>query len=180
LKLFSRPGESADAFMSRCHDAASSRADAETAALRDKYQAKVARIQTQLQAAEDRAGVLHTEQRGRQSQEVLSTAGSILGGLLGGSKSRGKLLGSILGSAGTAAGRRTRSATASGRAEAADNRVELLHSQLEQLETELSNEIVDIDQRWTASAANVSTMPVSLERTDVRVTQLSLVWIPVA
>ncbi len=180
LKLFGRPGESADLFTTRCHETANALADTETASLRDKYQTKVTRIQAQLQAAEDRAGVLHTEQRGRQSQEVLSTAGSILGGLLGGSRSRGNLLGSILAGAGTAAGRRTRSAASSGRAEAADNKVELLHGQLEQLETELSKEIVDIDQRWAASATNVSTLPVSLERTDVRVTQLSLVWIPVA
>lgn len=137
------------------------------------------RIQAQLQAAEDRADVLRTEQRGRQSQELLSTAGSILGGLLGGSKRRGGLVGSILGTAGTAAGRRTRSATASGRATAAENKVELLYSQLEELDTELSKEIMDIDTRWKATAQNMTPLPVSLERTDVRVTQLSLVWIPV-
>ena len=179
LKLFGRPGENADAFASRCALAAGERADTETAALRDKYQAKVTRIQTQLQAAEDRAHVLHTEQRGRQSQEVLSTAGSILGGLLGGSKSRGGLLGKILGGAGSAAGRRTRSATASGRADAADNKVATLHDSLEQLETELSREIVEIDGRWTSLARNVTMLAVSLERTDVRVTQLNLVWVPV-
>ena len=179
LKLFSGPGETAEAFTIRCTAEADERAVTETAALRGKYQDKVARIQTQLQAATDRAEVLHTEARGRQSQEVLSTAGSILGGFLGGSKSRGGLLGSILGTAGTAAGRRTRSAAAGGRADAAENKVEALNTQLEQLEAELSQEIIDIDAKWAASVKSVTTLPVSLERTDVRVTQLNLVWIPV-
>ncbi len=179
LKLFGRPAETAEEFAVRCTEAANTAADTETAALRDKYQDKVSRIQTQLQAATDRAEVLHTEARGRQSQEVLSTAGSILGGLLGGSKSRGGLLGSILGTAGTEAGRRTRSAAAGGRADAAENKVEALNTQLEQLEAELSQEVIDIDAKWTALAKNVTTMAVSLERTDVRVTQLNLVWIPV-
>ena len=38
--------------------------------------------------------------RGRQSEEILSTAGSMLGGLFGGRKSRKGVLGSVLGSAG--------------------------------------------------------------------------------
>lgn len=35
------------------------------------------------------------------------------------------------------------------------------------------------DAKWMAAAKNVTTVPVSLERTDVDVTQLALVWIPV-
>jgi hypothetical protein len=179
LKMFSRPGETAEEFIARCLAAANDSADKETASLRDKYADKVSRLQTQIQGAEDRAQVLDTQRKGRRSEEILSTAGSILGGLLGGRRSRGGMLGSVLGKAGSAAGRRTRTAAAGDRLDAAENKLEGLHRQLEELETELTQEVTDIDAEWMATAKNITTLQVGLERTDVNVTQLALVWIPV-
>ncbi len=179
LKLYSRPGESAADFTARCLSAANDLADKEIAALRSKYADKVTRLQTQIQAAEDRAEILDTQRKGRRNEEVLSTAGSILGGLLGGRRTRGGMLGSILGKAGSAAGRRTRSATADDRLDAAENKLEGLHRQLEDLEAELAQEVTDIDAKWMAMAKQITTLPVGLERTDVKVTQLALGWIPV-
>ncbi len=179
LKMYGRPGESNDEFTTRCLTAANDLADRDTAALRSKYADKVTRLQGQIQAAEDRAELLETQQKGRRSEEMLSTAGSILGGLLGGRRSRGGMLGSILGKAGSAAGRRTRTATASDRLDAAENKLEALHRQLEDLEVELTQEVTDIDANWMATAKNISMLQVGLERTDVKVTHLALVWIPV-
>ncbi|HSB86595.1 MAG TPA: DUF87 domain-containing protein [Ilumatobacteraceae bacterium] len=179
LKLFGRPGESATDFATRCLSTADERADKETAALRDKYVDKVTRVRAQIQAAEDRAEVVQSEREGRRNEEVLSTAGSILGGLLGGRRSRGGLLGSILGKAGAAAGRRSRTSTADKRVEAAQGKIDLLNEQLEQLEAELAEDVTAIDAKWMAAAKNVTTVPISLERTDVKVTQLALVWVPV-
>ena len=178
LKLFSRPGEDAEAFTARCLTAADQAADAETAKLRDKYEAKVVKLQSQIQAAEDRADVAREERKGRRSEEMLSTAGSILGGLLGG-RSRGSLLGKVLKGAGGAAGRRSRSAAAGERLDAAENKVESLTTQLEDLEGDLADEVTQIDAQWMAVAKDVTTTPVTLERTDVKVTQMSVVWIPV-
>ena len=59
-------------------------ADEETAKLRDKYETKAKSLQDQLQAAQDRAEVLQAEASGRQQEELLSTAGSLLGSFLGG------------------------------------------------------------------------------------------------
>jgi hypothetical protein len=39
---------------------------------------------------------------------------------------------------------------------------------------------MDIDTRWNALSKNITTQPVALERSDVSVTHLALVWIPVA
>ncbi len=179
LKMFGRPGETVEGFTARCLAAANDLADSQIATLRVKYADKVTRLQTQIRAAEDRAEMLETQQKGRRSEELLSTAGSILGGLLGGRRSRGGLLGSVLGKAGSAAGRRSRTAAAGDRLDAAENKLEGLHQQLEQLEAELAEEVTDIDARWMATAKSITTLAVSLERTDVKVTQLALVWIPV-
>lgn len=180
LKLFGRPGETAEAFAQRCEQAADAKADEETAKLRDKYQAKVTSLQAQLQGAQDRAEVLDAERKGRRNEELLSTAGSILGGLLGGRKSRGGLLGSVLGKAGTVAGRRSRTDAAGERVQAAENKIQLIHQQLDELEDELGKEISEIDARWMGMAKNITTAPITLEKADVNVTQLALVWIPVA
>ena len=180
LKLFSRPGETGEAFGTRCYQAADAKADAETADLRSKYEDKVARIRTQMQTAQDRADVLETERDGKRNEELLSTAGSILGGLFSGRKSRGGLLGSVLGKAGSAAGRRSRTSAAGDRVEAAHNKVGSLNDQLGQLESELTQEVMEIDTRWNALSKNITTVPITLERSDVRVTQLALAWLPVA
>jgi hypothetical protein len=175
LKLVGRPGETPEAFAERCRAAATERADAETATLRDKYEAKVRRLEQQLSAAEGRVDVLESERKGRLGQEVLGTAGSILGGFLGGRRNAG----SILSSLGTAAGRRTRSAASAKRADAAQDRVEQLQAEHDRVEQELGDEVAAITERWDAVAAAVDTVAVALERTDVALAQLVLVWIPV-
>ncbi|MFP5488059.1 MAG: ATP-binding protein, partial [Acidimicrobiia bacterium] len=175
LGLFGRPGESGDDFAARCRTAAEQAADAELAKLRDKYEAKVTRLRDQIATAEDRVDVLEEETASRRNSELLSTAGSILGGLLGG-KSRT----SILGKLGTAAGRRGRTKAAGARLDAAENKVVRLQEQLEELEAELADEVADIDARWSGAATQVERMAISLERSDVDVSELALAWLPVA
>ncbi len=179
LKLFGRPGESVEEFEVRCVQGADDRADAEIAALRDKYEAKALTLRDQIDAAEDRTAVLAEEAKGKKTSEFFSTAGSMLGGLLGGSKSKTKMMGDLLGDAGTAAGRRGRTSASDRRVDAAESKVQRLVDQYDELEAELERDVVDITARWAAAATAVTTMSVPLERTDVTVTQLVLAWVPV-
>jgi hypothetical protein len=172
LKLFSRAGESKDDFATRCHEAAAAKADEEGAKLRDKYEAKVRTIQGQLQTAEDRRDVLQAEAKGREHEELLSTAGSILGGFLGG---RSRLSTELR----RAASGRSRSKTAGARLDAAENKLDALQAQLADLEAELSDDVLRISSEWDERAAAIDAVPVSLEKSDVQVTQLVLAWIPV-
>jgi hypothetical protein len=176
MKLMGRPGESAEAFATRCLATAEQRADDETAKLKDKYEARLQRIRTQLQTAEDRANVLEEEHSGRRNEELLSTMGSVLGGILGGRRSRGGVFGSM----GRAAGRRGRTAATSERLDAAQNKVNTLSEQLIDLQGDLENEMTAIDVRWSNVAREIATVDVPLEKTDVKVTQLVLAWMPVA
>jgi Helicase HerA, central domain len=173
LKLYGRPGEDAEAFTTRCLQAADEKADAEIAKLRDKYEKKATTLRDRIDAASDAAEVAADQQEARERDSLLSSAGSILGGLLGG-RSRGGLLGQI----GRAAGRTSRSAAGGSRVEAAANKVARLQAELEEVEAELAEELIEIDARWMELAKNVSTVPVTLERTDVKVTDLALAWIP--
>jgi Helicase HerA, central domain len=175
LKLYGRPGEDAEAFTTRCLQAADEKADAEIAKLRDKYEKKVTTLRDRIDAASDAAEVAADQQEARERDSLLSSAGSILGGLLGG-RSRGGLLGQI----GRAAGRTSRSAAGGSRVKAAAKKVARLQAELEEVEAELAEELIEIDARWMELAKNVSTVPVTLERTDVKVTHLALAWIPTA
>ena len=172
LKLFSRPGETPDDFAARCAAAAEDRADAEAATLRDKYDAKVAKLKTQIDAAHDRADVVETQAKGSTRDDLLSTAGSVLGGLLRGRGSIGSVL--------TKAGRtRSRSQTSERRIDEAEGKVSRLNDELTAVEAEATEELSEIAQRWQAVAAQVESMAVTAEKSDVKVIQLVLAWLPV-
>jgi hypothetical protein len=179
LKLYGRPGETAEEFSARCVQAADERADSEIAALRDKYETKATKLRDQIDAAEDRTEVLAAEAKGKKTSEFFSTAGSMLGGLLGGRKSKTKMVGDLLGDAGTAAGRRGRTSASDRRVDAAENKVQRLLDQYDELEAELEDEVADITTRWDDAATAITTMAIGVERTDVDVTHLALAWLPV-
>ncbi len=173
LKLYGRPGEAADAFETRCLQAADDRADSEIAALRDKYEARATKLRDGIAAAEDRVDVLEAEADGKRNSELLSTAGSILGGLLGGRKRN------VLGKLGSAARGRGTTRAAKERVDAAEGKVARLAADLEEIEAELTEEITEIDARWMGLAKRIEPMSIGLERTDVTVVQLALAWLPV-
>ncbi|MGB7877803.1 MAG: hypothetical protein WBL31_03505, partial [Ilumatobacteraceae bacterium] len=180
LKLYGRPGESADEFAARCTAFADDRADEAIAKLRDKYEAKAMRLRDQIEAAEDRVDVLEEEAKSKRNSEFLSTAGSVLGGIFGGKKSKSGMIGDMLGDAGTAARRRGTTNASGRRVDAAENKVDRLVAQLDELEADATADITEIGEKWDALAAQITTLEVGLERTDVKVTQLALAWIPVA
>lgn len=86
----------------------------------------------------------------------------------------------MFGKAGTAAGKRGRTAASGERLDAAENKIQLLHQQMEDLEADLAQEVTDIGAKWMNVAKDITTVPIPLEKSDVKVTQLCLVWIPVA
>jgi hypothetical protein len=172
LKLYGRPGESVDAFTTRCLQVADDRADADIASLRDKYEAKATKLRDGIAAAEDRVDVLEAEAEGKRNSELLSTAGSILGGLLGGRKRN------VLGKLGGAARSRGTTKAARERVAAAEGKVARMVAELDELEAELADEVIEIDARWMATAKDVTTVAITLERSDVTVAELCLAWLP--
>ena len=180
LKLFSRPGESPEQFKARCEQAANDEADRAAAALRDKYSARVTKLEATIQAAHDKIEVAADTVKQRRGEELLGAAGSLLGGLLGGRKSTGSLVKTIGRTASGGASRRGRSATASDRLDAAKHAAASKEQQLADLEAELAQDLTEIHDEWMTRAANVETVPISLEKADIKVDELALCWIPVA
>ena len=173
LKLVSRPGESPEDFAKRCDAAAQERADAETAKIRDRLEAKRDRLDRALEQAQRRVEELETDTRSRQTTEVLAGAGAVLGALFGGRRSTRSMAGALS----SAASRRGVSARSAERKETAKAKVEATKDDLAELEQEIAEEVAEIDERWRAVAAELDTLSIRLEATDVRVVETRLVWV---
>ncbi len=165
LKLYSRVGETSEQFTERCALAADAKADAAVAALQKKYDTKLRTLRTRADTATtaaQRAAAQHTTQHGTGAQVT-----NLLGGLFGGARSRRSIVTDV----------RRASASAS-RVDAAQDKVTAAEQAILDLEAELRDEVTGIDAEWSAKAATITTMDVPLERSDVVVADLRLVWVP--
>ena len=84
----------------------------------------------------------------------------------------------MAGAISSAASRRGMSVRSAERKETAEAKVESTQDDLAELEQEIADEITEIDERWRAVAAEVDTLSIRLEATDVRVVETRLVWAP--
>ena len=178
LKLASRVDESPEDFAKRCDDAAQTQADAEVAKLRDRYDAKIDRVRDAIDRATDRVDVLKTDTSTRRTSEVLGAVGDILGAFLGGRSTTRSIAtgaGRVLRGA---TSRRGQSARTSSRLDAAEGQLADRQADLEELEAELLEELTEVNDRWEAIGKEVESVEVGLEKTDVTVQEVALVWLP--
>ena len=174
LKLTSRPGESRDDFLARCDEAAQANADKESAKLTARLEAKKDRLQSAIELAQRRVDELDADTRNRTANELVAGAGAVLGALFGGRRSTRSITTAISG----AASRRGTTMRTTERRKTAEARLLQSSADLEQLEQEILDELAEIDSEWSAKAQEVESVPIRLEATDLRVTQLALVWVP--
>ena len=166
LRLYSRAGESAEAFAGRCAQVADERADAAIAALRRKYESKLRTLRTRADTATTAA------QRARSQHEAQHGAGAqvstILGGIFGGRRSRSAIVAEA-----------KRASASQARVEAAYDKATAAEQAILDIEAELQAEVVALDDLWAARAASIQDMVVPLERSDVSVADLRLLWVPI-
>ena len=171
LKLYSRVGESREAFAGRCKAAAEDEADAAIAKLKDRYETKIKRVKDQLVAAERRVRELETDVQGRRQGELLSGAGDLLSVFLGGRRRSGGIS--------RAARRRSETARTRERLQTAEQKMGDKYSELEAIEDDLTEDVLEITDKWDAAAENFDTLEIGLEKTDITVDEVAVVWIPV-
>ena len=174
LKLTSRPGETLEAFAQRCDEAAQAAADAETAKIRDRLEARQDRLEAAMAQAQRRVEELSLDERTRQANEMAAGAGAILGALFGGRRRTR----SIAGALGGAASRRGMSARAAERRRTAEAKVSQVRDDLQEIEQQILDEVQEIDATWRAVAAATDTVAIRPEAADVGVERLTLVWVP--
>jgi hypothetical protein len=174
LKLFSRIGETEDEFRARCMEAAEDRADADADELRASLAEKQDRVRAAIAKAEDRVRELESDSGDRKRDEFLSGAIDLIGGLLGGRKRSGAMLDGVR----RASSRRRTTTNAEQRLESAKNRLDEKLDELDELAAELEIALVESHDDWTEKAEAIESHEVGLEKTDITVEDVILVWIP--
>jgi hypothetical protein len=168
LKLYSRVGESEEDFQARCDRSAEDHADEEIAKLRARLDKKLERAQEQLATAHRRMQELEIDADTRKRDEWMSGAGDVLGVLLGGRRSR-----SLSG----ASRRRSQTQRTEQRLRTAQAKVQDKVDAIAELEQDLVLEVEDINDKWEDIAAELDTIEVGLEKTDIAVDEVALVWV---
>ncbi len=171
LKMYSGVDESADDFRARCEDAADDAYDAEEKALRAKYQAKIDKIEDKLKREQRELANDEAELAARQQDELLSAGGTLLG-LFGG----GRKVSSALSHASS---KRRMSSQAKAEVDESKETIRELQEDIEALEDELTAELTDLKDKWTAAVAANESVSVKPRRTDVVVEVFGLGWRPV-
>jgi Helicase HerA, central domain len=175
LKLYSRVDETEEAFIARCGLAADAAGDEAAAKLRSKYEARLDRARESVGVAQGRLGQATASAEAARSDELVRGAGSVLDVFLGGRRSLRRIT-TALGGAGS---RRGRAGTAKARVDAAADRVTDKQTALARLEEDLADELLELAAEWDEKAANIETVEIPLEKTDVLVSDLAVVWLPV-
>ena len=116
---------------------------------------------------------LEADATDRTRNEVVSGAIDVIGGLLGRKSTR-----SILGGVRRAGSSRRTSANAAERVESAKNRLEEHVDELEALAESLIESLEESQETWQTMAASIESFEVGLEKTDIAVEDLVLVWVP--
>lgn len=173
LKLYSRVDETAEEFAERCRRVGDERADEEADELRAAMAKKQDRVRAAVAKAEDRVRELEADASDRKRNEVLSGALDVIGGLFGGKSTR-----SILGGVRRAGSARRTSANAGQRVETAKNRLEEKIDELDELADTLIEALEESQDAWEEAAAKIETFQVGLEKTDIEIEDLVLVWVP--
>ena len=163
LKMYSRVGESAGDFALRCSEAADARADDESAKLAGRYEKKLRRIQ----AAIDKYGAQQdAASREASSNDVGLMADTVLGFLSG--RSRSRSMSSAFKS----------HQAAERRVETASLKVQEKVTEYERVQAEFHTEVAEIVDKWDAKSGTIEELRIGLEKNDVTVSDLALVWIP--
>ena len=116
------------------------------------------------------------ERKASRNEELLAGAGDLLGALFGGKKSTRGIGRAVRGASGRRADTRREGAQAESAASAlADKSQELV-----ELEQQLADQVFEIDARWNTVAGQITELSIPLEKTDVRVIDTKLVWLPVS
>jgi hypothetical protein len=173
LKLYSRVGETPEQFAARCEEAADALADQKLAAVRDKYAPRYEKARAALAAAQDKVEVQAAQAKAARNDGVIGAVGDLLGGFLGGKGNVRSMTRSMSRSQG-------RASTAGKRLESASNRAEEKQDALANLEQEFEADLAAVHAEAEAAAAAIDTMDVPLEKTDVKVVDIALVWVPQA
>lgn len=173
-KLFSNPDEAERDFRVRLQQNWREQRDEIVEALRKKYAPKIKTLQERIRKAEQ--AVEREKEQARQSgmQTAISFGATLLGAFTG----RKLTAKSNLGRAATAARSASRSMSQRGDVNRAEESVEALQKQLEDLEAEFQAETAEMEASSDPANEILETRSIKPKKADIQVQMCALVWTP--
>lgn len=158
VKLVSRPGEERGAFEARCESAAAEFADAQLAKLTLRFNKRIRTAQRDYETAVRSADAAQQELDGQRGDALMGLAFD----LLSGRKPRSS---------------RSSQRTAQTRVRRAEDKIDSKRDRFEDLQRELETEAQTINLQWEDKAADIEDLEIGLEKDDITVTDVKLVWV---
>ena len=172
LKQASNPGEADGDFRARLALAAREKRDAESDALRRKYQPKLTTLQDQIRRAVERKA--REESQASQQKLHTSVGASILGAFLG----RKALSSGNIGRVTSAARSASRIGRESEDVDRANENLEVLQQRLQALEAEFAAESARVAAAHESTNIALRTVEVTPRKSDIAIGEIALVWTP--
>ena len=167
--LYSRPGETEDAFKLRLTQQARELRDDEVDKLRTRYETKLDALRERMSKAESTLATKEANAQSRKMETWVSAGESVVGLLLGRRSTR---------VASTVLSKQRQTSQAKLQAEKAEADIKTLQEDIAELEAELAEQIELIKTNWQQTAEQVATFEIKPRRTDVEVDLFGLGWVP--
>jgi hypothetical protein len=174
LGEISRPGESERDFRVRLQHAAREERDRQAEKLRQKYAPKTAALEERIR----RAGQAVERQSDQASQSKIQTALSLGATILGAFLGRKKLSAANIGKATTAARGVGRSMKDSRNVARAQDTMDTLRQQLEELQSQFQTELADMEAKWDPLTETLESVLIRPKKANISVGLVALVWVP--
>lgn len=173
LDLTASPGESASEFSQRVQAKARAERDRAVEALREKYAAKVERLEDRIRTAADRVEREAAQYEQHRNQGIVRLGTSILGAFLG----RKTISKTNLNKLSTAANTFGRASKHRDDVDRAEEKVEGLQQELIALEEEMEAELAEVRAGWDPTGLDVTELEVAPRKSDIGVKRLGLAWV---
>jgi hypothetical protein len=173
-KIKSKPGESERDFRVRLSQTAREGRDDQAEALRRKYATKIATLQERVARAEAKVDKERADVRSQGIQTAVSIGATLLGAFMG----RKAISTATLSRASTAMRSGVRTAKEQADIGAAEQSVDMLREQLQDLENEFNAEMQAITAATDPTQVEIEKSSIRPKKTDVKVRLLALLWLP--
>jgi len=175
LDLVAAPGETEDAFLERCYEAADRADDAAQDRIRAKFEKRMSSVRKRIGRERDELERDRTTLSSRKAEEKLGLVEGLFSVLLGSRSARSasrKAASKIR----TAATKRRMRQTAEGSVTESLNEIERLEVELEELAEDLQDEVDAVAEASERKAEQIDSVNVRPVQRDVEVREIVLVW----
>ena len=169
LRLTSQPGEDAAAFRRRVEQTVDERIAEKANDLKQRMDRKADTLQDKLERKAQQVDQAQAKVRTQQTREIVNVGETLFGMFFGGRKK----------SLSTAMSRRSQTAAAGQRVSSLEMELQQIHGELAELQTEMAEELADIQRSERAALDDIESEEVGLEKNDIDVESVGIVWVGV-